>query len=453
MQFFVSRETFLQCYRRGINSGNIFLLQGERKNDIIVSHETFWSGIMKRVWDILIVGGGASGLFAAIAAAKKAPHKSVLVVEREQRIGKKLLTTGNGRCNFTNQNGLDGRYFGDVRFAVAAFERFGVEETCRVMEELGISYVTLEEGKCYPRSLQAGSVVDMLRFAAADAGVEIMTETTVQSVAEGDPFTVRTDRGTLLARRVLVAVGGKSCLGKYDGPSGYELLTAFGHAVTKLTPAIVQVTTQKEPIKPLAGIKTDGVVTAIVGGEIRQEAGEILFAEYGVSGPPVLQISGLIGRHGGGELRLDLMPDCSAQQIITEVSARCKRFAHRTCEDLLTGFMNKRLGQTVLKRAGIEKLSRLCGSLTPQEIRRVAEMIKTFPLQATGTKGWNAAQVTCGGILTKDFDPKTMESRLHKNLYAAGEVLNVTGDCGGFNLQWAWTSGYLAGCAMGEEDQ
>ena len=406
---------------------------------------------MKQRCDILIIGGGASGLFAAITAAQKAPRKKIVVLEREQRVAKKLLTTGNGRCNFTNGSGLDGRYWGDVSFAKGAFARFGVEDTCRALAELGIPYVELEEGKRYPRSLQAGSVVDMLRFAALDRGVEIITETVVDKIRVGTPFLVDTNQGVWLADKVLVATGGKSCVGKYEGPTGYDLLQNLGYGVTKLTPAIVQLTTEKNLIKPLAGIKVEGTVTAITDKEQRTEAGEILFTEYGISGPPVLQVSGLLARRGNGKVVLDVMPDQTPQQIEEEITRRRDAFAHRTCEDLLTGYINKRLGQTLLKGAGVEKLSRLCGELTQKEIKRVAKLIKSLELNVTGTKGWNAAQVTCGGVSTGDFDSATMESKRHKGLYAAGEVLNVTGDCGGFNLQWAWTSGYLAGQAMGEE--
>ncbi|MBR4868085.1 MAG: NAD(P)/FAD-dependent oxidoreductase [Clostridia bacterium] len=405
---------------------------------------------MKSTCDILIVGGGASGLFAAITAAETAPYKRIIVLERDSRVAKKLLTTGNGRCNFTNGNGLCGHYTGDVSFAETAFAQFGVDETCRVMARLGIPFVELEDGKRYPRSLQASSVVDMLRYAAVDAGVEIVTEASVTNLQGNAPFIITTDRGIYEASQVMIATGGKSCVGNFEGVTGYDLLQKMGHSITKLTPAIVQLTTEKEPIKPLAGIKVEGAVTACCGNESRTETGEILFTEYGISGPPVLQVSGLIARYGKGLVNLDLIPDLTVKEIETELHRRRVAFGTRTCEDLLTGFVNKRLGQTLLKLAGVEKLSRSVERLTTKEIKTVANLIKNFSLNVTGTKGWNAAQVTCGGIRTVDFNPKTMESNLHKGLFAAGEVLNVTGDCGGFNLQWAWTSGYLAGIAMGE---
>ncbi len=405
---------------------------------------------MKQTCDILIIGGGASGLFAAITAAKTAPHKRVVVLEREQRVAKKLLTTGNGRCNLSNVGGLEGHYYGDSAFAEAAFACFGVEQTCCTMAQFGIPTVALEHGKLFPCSLQASSVVDMLRYAATDFGVEIVTETTVERINAKGPYEVHTNHGVWQTNVVAVATGGKSCVGKFDGPTGYDLLQNLGYTVTKLTPAIVQVTTERDPIKPLTGIKVDGQITAVCGKESRTEVGEILFAEYGISGPPVLQLSGMVARYGRGDLTIDFMPDWSGQAIYDEIRSRCSRFASRSCEDLLTGLLNKRLGQTVLKRAGIEKLSRLGGSLTHQEVKTIVIMIKEFPLKANGTKGWSTAQVTCGGVLTKDFDPQTMVSKLHKGLYVMGEVLNVTGDCGGYNLQWAWTSGYLAGKAMGE---
>jgi predicted Rossmann fold flavoprotein len=407
---------------------------------------------MKNISDILIIGGGAAGLFAAITAAKTNPNARITLLEREARVGKKLLTTGNGRCNLSNASGLNGRYYGDTEFAKKAFSQFGVKDTCSMMKTLGIDPIVLEEGKIFPRSLQAGSVVDQLRLAAADLGVDVITDTTVTDLVAKEPFTVVTDKGDFIAKKVLIASGGKSSVGKYNGTTGYDLLKRLGYGCTALHPAIVQVTTEKESIKPLAGIKVEGKVTAKVKGQTRQEAGEILFTEYGVSGPPVLQISALISQNGGGQLTLNLLPDLTEQEIITEIHHRKHAFGHRTCEDLLTGFVNKRLGQTVLKQAGIEKLSLPCHQLTSKQIATVARLLKAFPLKATGTKGFATAQVTAGGILTKDFDPCTMESKRHRGLFVAGELFNVTGDCGGFNLQWAWTSGYLAGTAMAKED-
>lgn len=404
---------------------------------------------MKQTLDGVIVGGGAAGMVAAIAMKRENPNCSVTVLEQEERVGKKILVTGNGRCNLTNLGGLEGRYRDDTAFAQIAFEQVGVNETLVFLESLGISPLELEEGKVYPRSLQAGSVVDQLRFAMEELGIDLVLSCCVTKIQKGKSFVISTNLGEFTAKKVLIATGGKSGLKPNQKSNGYDLLASLGHSCCRLYPCIVQIVTEKDLIRPLKGIKVDGFVTAIAGQEKRKEFGEILFTEYGISGPPVLQVSALLSQYGDGRVELDLMPTLSFAQIKEEIDRRCYRFAHRTCEELLTGFINKRLGQTLVKAAGVEKLSRTCGSLTPKERSAIAGMLKKFTLKATGTNGWQQAQVTGGGVLTKDFSPLTMESQKVKGLYAAGEVLNVTGDCGGFNLQWAWTSGVLAGRAMG----
>ncbi len=403
---------------------------------------------MKQVFDIVIVGGGAAGLVAGIEVKTQNPNLKVALLEQEDRVGKKLLVTGNGRCNLTNASGLQGRYYGDTAFAYKGFEAFGVEQTLTWMAQRGISTIELEEGKVYPRSLQAGSVVDQLRFALEEAGVQLLSGYGVTAIEKGNPFVLHTSNGLVYGRKVLIATGGKSGLKPSQKSNGYDLLKGLGHTCTLLHPAIVQITTEKAPIRPLKGIKVDGWVTAQTNKGERKEFGEILFTEYGISGPPVLQVSALLSQNGGGKVMLDLVPDLSFGEIKEEIACRCKAFPHRTCEELLTGFMNKRLGQTLVKLAGIEKLSRLCGELTFKEQSAIAGICKKFVLEVSGTNGWQQAQVTAGGINTKEFSPITMESKKVKGLFAAGELLNVTGDCGGFNLQWAWTSGILAARAM-----
>ncbi|MBR3844505.1 MAG: aminoacetone oxidase family FAD-binding enzyme, partial [Clostridia bacterium] len=331
-----------------------------------------------------------------------------------------------------------------------AFDAFGVEETLDWMASHGIAPVVLEGYKVFPRSLQAGSVVDQLRFALEEAGVTLIADCRVEQIQKDNLFELSTNQGVIQGKKVLIATGGMAGLKKNQSTNGYKMLEALGHRCTPLYPAIVQLTTEKDPIRPLKGIKVDGWVTAYAGEDQRKEYGEILFTEYGISGPPVLQVSGFLSSNKGNRVVLDVMPQLTFGEIKEEISRRCKAFANRTCEELLTGFINKRLGQTLIKLAGVEKLSRSCGSLTPKEQSAIAGLMKNFSLQVTGTNGWQQAQVTCGGIETKEFCQTTMESKKVKGLFAAGEVLNVTGDCGGFNLQWAWTSGVLAGRAMAE---
>lgn len=429
---------------QGDGNGIIGAIDVSRETNLLLKEGPF----MKKVFDIVIIGGGAAGLVAGIEAKTQNASLEVAVLEQESRVGKKLLVTGNGRCNLTNKGGLQGRYYGDVAFAQAGFEAFGVDETVNWMERHGISSVELEEGKVYPRSLQAGSVVDQLRFALEEAGVHLFSEKGVTAIEKGNPFVLHTSSGVIYGKKVLIATGGKSGLKPNQKANGYDLLKSLGHTHTPLYPAIVQITTNKEPIRPLKGIKVNGYVTAQTPKGERKEWGEILFTEYGISGPPVLQVSSLLSQNNGGKVVLDVIPDLSFAEIKEEIARRCKGFPNRTCEELLTGFINKRLGQTLVKLAGVDKLSRLCGSLSSKEQSAIAGVCKKFVLDVTGTNGWQQAQVTGGGMNTNEFSPVTMESKKVKGLYAAGEVLNVTGDCGGFNLQWAWTSGILAGRAM-----
>lgn len=397
---------------------------------------------MKENYDLIIVGGGAAGLFAAALAADLAPDLSVLLVERNDRVGKKLITTGNGRCNISNTSVLSDKYYGGTSFAQDVFKNFTREQTLEFFDKIGIPTVEEEDGKLFPRALQAGAVVDMLRL-KAETAVDILCLADVSGVGYDGNYTVTTSKGVFAGENVLVTCGGRAAANTGSDGNGYELLAAFGHRINRTFPAIVQLTTDMKKIKPLTGIKWVSKVTAKAGNKSRTEKGEVLFTDYGLSGPPVLQVSRIISQKGSGQILLDFCPNLSRQSIIDEITRRTVEFSERDCMDLLTGFINKRLGQTVVKCSGIA-LSRKCGSLNMAEISDLTQQLKGFTLTATGTKGWNMAQVTAGGIDPFDFSADSMESRLYEGLYAAGEILDVDGDCGGYNLQWAWSTSGVA---------
>lgn len=400
--------------------------------------------------DIAIIGGGASGLVAAISAKRHNPDLRVTIFESNQRVGKKLLTTGNGRCNLGNYGSFEGKYHGDVDFAMNVLNRFGTSDTIDFFTGIGVECVELEEGKLFPSCLQAGGVVDQLRFMAEDLCAEILIENPVEDLSfKNGLFMIKTPQNTFAARRVIVSVGGAAAPKSGSDGKGYSLLTKFGHKKTSIHPAIVQVITDNAPIKGLSGIKVEGKISCRTGQETRVEYGEILFTDYGLSGPPVLQISGMISRNGGGEITLDFIPERTFGEILEVLKRRKSIFKNRTAQHLLLGFMNKRLGETVIKRAGIS-LQTPISELSEGNLKEITSKIKKFQLNAKGTKGFDAAQVTAGGISTQHFNPETLESTLQKGLYAVGEVLNVDGDCGGFNLQWAWSTGYIAGGAASE---
>ena len=401
--------------------------------------------------DLAIVGGGPSGLTAAIFAKKTSPKCRVALWERHDRVGKKLLATGNGRCNLTNRSGLGGRYHGGSAFAGKVFARFGVEDTLRFMEEIGIVPVEEDDGKVYPCSLKASAVLDQLRFAAQEAGVEMILGQEVQAVRRTKQgFVLKTNLGDTSARQIIICAGGKASPSLSSDGLGYSLLKGLGHTITPLYPSLVQIKTETAPIRGLKGIKTNALVTVRACGKQKTEQGEVLFTDYGLSGPPIFQLSRAVSCASGGEVTLDLLPDKGEGWLIQELFSRRQRFARREVGCLLLGILQKRLGEAVLRQQRVIPMNRPIDSLDNSELARIAGGIKGFSIRAAGVCSWPNAQVTAGGAEVGEFDPYTLQSRLTPGLYAAGEVLDVDGDCGGFNLQWAWSSGAIAGmCAAG----
>lgn len=395
---------------------------------------------------IAVIGGGASGLMAAIAA--KNDDNEVVIYEREKRVGKKILATGNGRCNLTNMNADIERYHGtDRSFIEGALKRRWVSETLDFFGELGILWKEEQNGKVYPYSDTASSVLDVLRMRVNRLGIKTECEAEVSSVTGGRDggFILKFYSGkSCECDRVIVATGGKASPALGSNGSGYKILEHFGHKTSRLFPSLVQLKTSGETAKKLKGIKVNAVVKC---GEVC-ESGELLFTEYGLSGPPVFSISSRVGE--GDVLKIDIMPEYDFGTVKSILYERCAYLYDAPLEEFFTGMLNKRVGQVLLKSLDIAPLSRLCSTLSEKETEKIAKRIKGWEFVVNGTMSWNNAQVTKGGVYTKDFNPVTMESKLKKGLYACGEVLDIDGDCGGFNLQWAWSSGYLAGANAGK---
>ena len=367
------------------------------------------------------------------------------------RVGKKLALTGNGRCNITNRDIKPGRYHGkNPEFCCYALEKYSGYETESFFSGIGVSF-SYEGEKAYPSSFQAASVVDCLRFAADEAGVIVMTETKVTKIqTSGGLFKVIAGNMNFMAENVIVAAGllsGGDRLG-CDGEM-LELLKKAGFKTVKLKPAIVQLKTETDTVKQLKGIKTDALATLEKDGKtLKSDFGEVLFCDYGLSGPPVLQVSGALPENPAGcTVSLDLYPDISAEELADTLFKRAKNLGARQLDEFFTGMLNKRLGQVILKAAGL-KLSDYVSSLDSGSVLKTADVLKKFRFNVTGTTGFLNSQVTSGGIDTSQFDSKTMMSRECPGLYAIGEILDIDGDCGGFNLQWAWSSALCAADAI-----
>lgn len=390
--------------------------------------------------DIAIIGGGASGLMAAVAA--KNEDTNVTVFERTKRVGKKILATGNGRCNMTNTGAGSKNYHGkDPSFVNGAIKRFWVNETLELFSELGILWKEEERGKVYPYSDTASAVLDVLRRRVERTGTEVRCDLDVRSIEKKNgKFIVRTYSGTEdKFDKVIIAAGGKAAPDLGSNGSGYELLKSFGHKITALRPSLVQIKTDTDIVKKLKGIKIDANVT--IGRN--SSRGELLFTDYGLSGPPIFELTSRLD--GDKTIEIDMMPDHTSDDVLNIIYERMAYLYDVPLEEFFTGMLNKRVGQALLKSVGVAPLSRESSSLTEAEAKKIVSAIKGWRFNITGTMSWNNAQVTKGGAETAGFDSATMESKLIKGLYACGEVLDIDGDCGGYNLQWAWSSGYIAG--------
>ena len=400
--------------------------------------------------NIAIIGGGASGMAAALAALEN-PQNHVTIFERQSRLGKKLMATGNGRCNLTNTGTHPSRYHGDRDFAAVALRRFSSAKCLEWFGSLGLLTVTEPSGRVYPASDAAGSVLDVLRFALEARGAEILCSSEVRYAAyTGRGFVLHGADGEYRADKLIIACGGAAGSRIGGGMDGYRLLAAFGHESTELFSALVQLKTDNAWTKSLKGVRCQTAVTLRAGDELLAESrGEVQFTDYGISGPAVFDISRAASlAPAGAVVHLDLLPELDASDVSDYLQNKAAEYPNLKAENLLTGALHNSLARTLSRRAGLNLEARLW-AVAPEALENLAALVKDYPLPLQGTLGFDAAQVTAGGVKTEGFDPVTMESRYVPGLYACGEVLDVDGDCGGFNLQWAWASGRAAGLAAG----
>ncbi len=399
---------------------------------------------------IAIIGGGASGMAAALAAREN-PDDRVLLLERQSRVGRKLLATGNGRCNLSNMNAAPDGYHGAAPdFARPALARFGAEDTLAWFSSLGLVTRTEPSGRVYPLSDTAASVVDVLRLALDARGVETVCGFTAASARkrEGRFFIASVLNDEIECDRLIVACGGMAGERLGGTKAGYELLRGFGHGRTALRPSLVQLKTDNRWTRSMKGVRVQAELSLERDGFVLAEtSGEVQFTEYGVTGPAVFELSRTASFAGEGtSLFLRLAPELNKVNIMDYMHRKCSQFPNYKAENLLSGALHNSVARTILRRAEIPLETRLW-ALSPAALEQIAALILRFELPVSGTLGFDSAQVTAGGVETDGFDPETMESRLTPGLFACGEVLDIDGDCGGFNLQWAWSSGRLAGCA------
>ncbi len=400
---------------------------------------------------IAIIGAGASGMAAAVTAAASGTDQ-VLLFERQARVGRKLAATGNGRCNLTNRRTEPGRYHGSgTDFVRPALEAFPPEKVLEFFQTLGLYTVTEPDGKVYPYSDQANSVVDVLRFALDRKNITLLTGAEIAGVKRlPKGFRLKSADGQSWdCDALIVACGGAAGTKLGGGLSGYQLLRSLGHHCTKLSPSLVQLKSDPGVVQGLKGVRANaGLQLTVNGALLAASRGEVQFTDYGISGPAVFEISRAASLAEGAVLQLDLLPGYSAADLLSALCIRISRFPTLEAGDLLTGILHNRLGKMLVKACGIS-LSAPITAIKWEQLNDVVQICHAFCLPIVGNLGMEGAQVTAGGIVTQEFDPNSLQSRLVPGLYACGEVLDVDGDCGGFNLQWAWASGMLAGQLKG----
>ncbi len=395
---------------------------------------------------VAVVGGGASGMIAALTAAE-VPGRRVLLLERQQRVGRKLLATGNGRCNLTNRNAAPRDYFGsDPAFAVPALSAFTPVDTQRFFSKLGLLTMTEENGRVYPFSDSANSVLDVLRFALEREKIELRCSFPVEEILpEKSGFRLRSGSEVLHADAVILACGGAAGAKLGGVTDGYRLGKSLGHRRSGLYPSLTRIQTDPEYPRSLKGVRVQAALRLTRRGVLLAESnGEVQFTETGISGPAGFDLSRAISFGGEDQLlHLKLLP-YDAEGVTSLLRARQRRFPELEASDLFTGMLHNRLGRVLVKAAGIPSTAPL-SDLSEAQLRSAVVQCLDFCLPVRGVDGFDAAQVTAGGLLTEQFEPQTLESRLHPGLFACGEVLDIDGPCGGYNLQWAWASGRLAG--------
>jgi len=401
---------------------------------------------------MIIVGAGASGLIASIIAARSGVQ--VTLLEQNNKIGKKILVSGNGKCNIDNRYiSLNRFHSQNPSFIEEALEGYAFDVVEKFFISIGLELVEGKEGKMFPLSLQSSSVVELLEYEATNLGVHIICACAVTSISKKeDTFTLETSQGTKQCKRLLITSGSPAAPQLGGSNSGYTFATKMGHSLVPRHPSLVQLCSEESWVKGCAGVKVAGLAKLYANGEyITENKGDLLFTNYGISGLAILDLSREVSTRLANfdycELSLDLMPELSKEKLTNLLLSRVQNDSKKPVGLWLQGVMNKKLIDRVLEQSKC-KVS-VESQLNRKEINKLVHTIKNIKLSINDTKGFKGAEVATGGIDSREINPQSMESKLIQNLYFAGEILDVDGDRGGFNFHFAWVSGIRAGRNLG----
>ena len=405
---------------------------------------------------IIVVGGGAAGMMAAVTAARKG--KNVLLLEKNEKLGKKLFITGKGRCNITNSAEIDELFSAVVsnpKFLYSSFYSLTNDQVIEFFEELGVKTKVERGGRVFPES--SSDVIRALEQELKRLGAEIRLRTEVKEIlAEGGRAKgVRLSSGEKLnADAVIIATGGISYPSTGSTGDGYRFARECGHKVTELSPALVPMEVEEWYAKELMGLSLRNIEIKITDGKkkLYEEFGEMLFTHYGVTGPVILSASSIVGKKLKEHpltLHIDLKPALTEEQLDKRVLREFEANHNRQFKNAADSLFPAKLKPVIVELSGIPEEKKV-NEVTKEERLRFVRMIKDFSMTLTAMRGYNEAIITKGGVSVKEIDPGTMESRLVNRLYFAGEVLDLDAVTGGYNLQIAWSTGYLAGMNAGE---
>lgn len=397
-------------------------------------------------YNTIIIGGGASGLMCGAVSAKRSKTKRVLILEGQPRIGKKLLVTGNGKCNLTNMQLSENNYHGSFDIS-PLIRRISPETLISYFEDLGLSCTADNEGRVYPQCKQASAVLDVLRLENERRGVYLQCGAYAKSVRKnGSHFSVKTDTETFQTEKIVFATGGKASPGSGGNASGLDLLKNLGHTIVKPLPCLLPIDVKSDLIKSLKGIRVSGTVQLLDDQKkVASETGEIQFTDTSLSGICVFNLSSVIHKTENPMLQVSLLPKVSEEEMYVLLEKRKHIFAKNTLEDYFCGLFHKRIGHALLKSANIIPFSRRCADLKDGELKRLAHLINHWNFQAIKPASFVKAQVMSGGVLGSEINNKTMESKIVPGLFICGEAVDCCGYCGGYNLHYAFSSGIFAG--------
>ena len=404
---------------------------------------------------VIVIGGGASGIMAAITAARLG--QNVILLERKDRIGKKILATGNGRCNISNRYIEESRFHSDSQNLYdQIYPQFDLNKTLAFFEALGIPILELEEGKLYPYSLQAASVLNVLLYELDRQKVQVFCNEDVVRVDVSQRVVVQTKKKKYYGDKVVMACGGKSTPDLGSNGSGFKLAKDLGLNMIEPYPSLIQLESNYAYLKHLKGTKVMAKVDLVVEDvHLKSAYGELLFTDYGLSGPPILDVSrtaaqGIKNNKKKIEIHGDLVPLLDRAELEQMLLKRIESMSYKVLEDFFVGLLPKQMIIPLIKDCGMSPRDK-GAQITSRQREMIVSWLKAFKLNITGTRQWNQSQVTAGGVDCREVDGTRLTCKKQPNVILCGEMLDMDGDCGGFNLQWAWSSGYVAGVSAGKE--